>query len=105
MVTKYFDKSVPVSSPIQKDYNRVVNYDENGNEYITYEEVDYPSIQEANGEAANWQLNALLKAGINPNFSIHTGNNTRLEGIGTVKQAEAIADAILALQEEKEENK
>lgn len=103
MVTKYFDKSVPKSSPVQKDYNRVVNYDENGNEFITFEEVDYPAIQQANGEAADWSLNALLAAGVNPNFPIHTGNNTRLEGLNTLNQAIAIADSILAEETKSEE--
>lgn len=96
ILKKYFDKSVNLSSPVQKDYNRVVNYDENGNEFITYEEVDYPAIQKSNGTVDMWELNSLLSAGINPNFPIHTGSNTRLEGVGVVKQAEAIADSILA---------
>lgn len=103
MVTKYFDKSVPKSSPIQKDYNRIVNYDEDGNELITYEEVDYPSIQESNGSVEVWSLNALLKAGVNPNFPIHTGNNTRLEGLNALNQAVAIADSILAEETKSEE--
>lgn len=102
MVTKYFNKGVSTSSPIQKDYNRVVNYDEAGNEFITYEEVDYPSVQESHGTVDLWELNSLLAAGVNPNFPIHTGNNTRLEGIGVIQQAEAMADAILA---EENENK
>lgn len=103
MVTKYFDKSVPKSSPIQKDYNRVVNYDENGNEFITWEEVDYSSIQQANGSVDMWSLNSLLAAGVNPNFPIHTGNNTRLEGLNTLNQAVAIADSILAEETKSEE--
>ena len=81
MVTKYFNKSVPVSSPVQKDYNRVVNYDEDGNEFITYEEFDYPSFQQSNGTVDLWELNTLLAAGVSPNFPIRTGNNTRLEGV------------------------
>lgn len=96
MIKKYFSKDVDQCSPVQVDYERVVNYDADGNEIITWEEVDYPAIQAANGAIQDWSLNALLAAGINPNFPIHTGNNTRLEGIDVVNQATAIADEILA---------
>lgn len=96
VLSKYFSKDVDVKSPIQKDYNRVVNYDSDGNEYIIWEEVDYPSIQAANGSISNWSLNALLAAGINPDFPIHTGNPTRLDGVGVVNDAAAIADEILS---------
>ena len=92
----YFDSSLNQSSPIQKDFNRVVNIDETGNEYISWEEVDYSAIQKSNGSASDWSLNSLLAAGINPNFPIHTSLNTRLEGIGVVKDAVAIADEILS---------
>lgn len=83
-------------SPLQKDFNRVVNYDENGNEYLTWEEVDYPSIQASHGFVSDWSLDSLLKAGIDPGFPIHTGLNTRLEGIGVVNNAVSIADEILS---------
>lgn len=96
MIHKYFSKDIDQCSPVQVDYERVVNYDADGNEIITWEEVDYPAIQNANGIVQDWSLNALLSAGINPNFPIHTGNNTRLEGIDVVNQAAAMADSILA---------
>lgn len=98
VLSAYFDESVNQSSPIQKDYKRVVNYDKDGNEIITYEEVDYPSLQESLGLVSDWSLDSLLKAGINPQFAIHTGNPTRLEGIDYVNEASALADEILASQ-------
>lgn len=101
VLSAYFDSSLNQASPVQKDYSRVVNYDENGNEYITWEEVDYSSLQAANGKVSDWSLNSLLSAGINPNFPIRTGLNTRLEGIGVVSEATAIADEILSPKEEK----
>lgn len=100
VLSAHFDKSVNQCSPVQPDFNRVVNYDKNGNEIITYEEVDYPSIQDSLGTVHEWSLNALLRAGINPNFPIHTGNSTRLDGIDVVNQASAIADSILAENED-----
>lgn len=96
VLSAYFDSSFNQASPVQKDFNRVVNYDENGNEYITWEEVDYSSIQNANGVVSDWSLNSLLAAGINPGFPIHTGSPTRLEGISVVDSAAAIADEILS---------
>lgn len=95
VLNAYFDKSIDQRSPVQIDYNRVVKYDEKGNEVITYEEVDYPTFQKSLGKALNWNLNELLKAGINPDFSIHTGFGTRLEGVGVVADFTSQADAIL----------
>ena len=105
MVFKNFNTECNQCSPVQKDYDRVVNIDDEGNEYITYVEVDYPKIQQSHGSVSDWSLDALLKAGINPNFSIHTGLNTRLEGASTVSQFESSAEEILSqlnLDENKE---
>lgn len=96
VLSKYFSKSVNQASPVQKDYNRVVNYDEDGNEYITFVEVDYEKFQKSLGTVDMWSLDSLLKAGVNPNFPIHTGNTTRLEGLSSLSEYEAVADAILA---------
>lgn len=96
VLKKYFDKGVNQSSPIQKDYDRKVDHDENGNEFITWVEVDYQKIQDANGNITDWSLNNLLSAGINPNFPISTGLNTRLEGIGVVDNAAAYVEQIFA---------
>lgn len=92
----HFDASVNQASPVQKDYVRKVNIDADGAEFITYEEVDYRSVQKANGDVSLWKLDSLLKAGINPDFPIHTGNPTRLDGIDVITKAAAIADSILA---------
>lgn len=91
----YFDKDIDQRSPVQKDYARVAKHDDNGNEYITFEEIDYAKLQSSLGTVDMWSLNALLKAGINPDFPIHTGNPTRLEGIDVITQAEAMVDEIL----------
>lgn len=96
VLKKYFNHRVKLSSPVQKDYNRVVNYDENGNEFVSYEEVDYSTLVHSQGKVTDWSLNALLSAGINPNFPIHTGLNTRLEGLDVVNQASAFVDSLLS---------
>lgn len=97
-----FNPEVVQSSPVQADLKRVVSYDEDGNEFVSYVEVDYPKIQQENGTVDMWNLNALLKAGINPNFPIRTGLNTRLEGIDAVNSAAAYLDEILAEESNKE---
>lgn len=96
VLKKYFDKKIHQSSPVQVDYDRVCNYDEDGKEFIVFEKVDYPKIQKANGRVKDWTLDALLAAGINPNFPIHTGYNTRIEGVDVINQASAVADEIFA---------
>lgn len=96
MIKNYIDKGVNQSSPVQVDKQRVVKYDDKGKEYIVFEKVDYPKLQRSLGTVGDWNLNALLKAGINPNFSIHTGLNTRLEGHSTVMNFSSELDEIFA---------
>lgn len=91
-----FDYECNQFSPVREDLARVVNYDEDGNEFITWEPIDYDKIRVENGSLKDWNLDTLLKAGINPNFPIKTGLNTRLEGIEQVQKAAAVADEILA---------
>ena len=98
----YFSAGIDQSSPVQDDFIRKVSYDEDGNEFITYEKVDYAKLIASNGSASDWSLNALLKAGINPNFSISTGNTTRLEGVGVIDDAQAYVDALFAETENKD---
>lgn len=96
----YFDPSVSQCSPSRGDFQRVVNYDSDGNEFISYEPIDYPALTASLGKISDWSLDALLKAGIDPSFPIHTGYGTRLEGFGVIDQFAAEADSILS-----EENK
>lgn len=99
----YFDSSINQCSPVSKDFVRVQNFDENGNEYITYEEFDYPTYQKSLGSVQDWSLDSLMKAGINPAFPIHTGLNTRLEGVDVINDIASIADAILSDDSNKSE--
>ena len=58
----YPSPKVNQCSPVQPDYVRVVNYDEDGEEFITFEPVDYPELQRSLGSVEDWSLNALLQA-------------------------------------------
>lgn len=95
VLKKYFNKK-SYASPVMDDYEMVIRHDEDGNEFVSYEKVDYPALVASRGTVDVWSLNALLKAGINPDFPIHTGNPTRLEGIGALNDAVATLDAIIA---------
>lgn len=103
VLKKYFDKNLNQSSPVQVDYERVVKHDEDGNEFITYVPVDYKKIVASHGKVSDWSLENLLKAGINPDFPIHTGINTRLDGIDQIRDAEAWVDALLSETGSKED--
>lgn len=103
VLKKLFNMSLSQESPVQTDLTRTVKYDEEGNEIITYEKTDYPFIQKSHGKLSDWSLNALLKAGINPNFGIHTGLPTRIEGVSTVNEASAVAEQILTPEPENAE--
>lgn len=100
-----YDKKARVQSRVRPDYDRVVNVDEDGTEHISYELVDYRKIQESNGSFVNWSLDALLKAGINPDFPIKTGFNTRLDGFGEMSAgAAAVGAALDEFEKAKQEN-
>ena len=71
-------------SPVAPDYERVVNVDEKGVDHITYEKTDYRKIQESLGTFDMWSLSYLMKAGIDPDFGIRTGFNTRLGGLNAL---------------------
>lgn len=100
VLSKYFNKDVDQCSPIQEDRQRVVQYDEDGNEMVVYLPVDYPTFQASNGLVTDWSLDALLKAGVNPDFPIHTGNPTRIEGTDVLEQYAAFAEDILKAENE-----
>lgn len=91
----FFDNTVNQCSPVQEDYKRVVSHDEDGNEFITYEKVNLAEYQKSLGLVDNWSLETLLKAGIDPNFSIHTGYNTRLDGLDSLNGAIEALDSIM----------
>lgn len=99
----YFNSEVKQQSPVQEDVARKAQYDEDGNEFVVYEKVDYPKFQQSLGSVDNWSLNALLAAGINPDFPIHTGNGTRLEGLNSIAEFDAMANEILSEAENKSE--
>ena len=80
-----YDKNAVCQSRVCDDFQRVVNVDEKGDEHITFVKVDYKKIQESLGDFMKWSLKSLVLAGIDPDFGIKTGLNTRLDGIGTVE--------------------
>lgn len=87
LLLKHFDSSRSYASPVVDDFDRCVEYDENGNELISYKKVDYPSIVRSHGVVDDWSLNNLLKAGVDPNFNIHTSYPTRAEGLDMMNSA------------------
>lgn len=95
-LTRLFDYELNQASPVQDDFVQVEKRDEDGNILTVYEKFDYPNHQSSLGTVNDWSLDALLRAGINPNFPIHTGNNTRLEGAAAVEGFAAEAESILA---------
>lgn len=88
-----FDYDCNQCSPVQVDYLSKVDVDEKGNEFVSYEKVDYRKIAESHGTVDFWSLGALVKAGINPRFNICTGFNTGLELDSAVSAAAAAIDS------------
>ena len=80
VLTRLFNYELKQVSPVRADFVQVEKRDEDGNVFTVYEKFDYPKFHASLGYVSDWSLNALLRAGVNPNFTIHTGLNTRLEG-------------------------
>lgn len=100
----HYDKHVNLNSPVIPDYQRVVNYDEDGNEIITTEPVDYAAIIASRGDASLWKLGTMLKAGIDPgSFSIHTSAPSRIENESGVQQM--LNDVVEFYANQADENK
>ena len=104
VLTNQFNYDLNQCSPVREDLVRVVKKDEKGEEHIVYEPFDYPSYQKSLGLVDNWSLDNLLKAGINPDFGINTGFNTRLEGIGFVDSASAFVEKLVNESNESKES-
>ena len=105
VLCKYFNEGYNQNSPIIPEYQRVINVDENGNEYCSYVPLDLTAITRANGSASDWSLNNMIKAGVNPaDFNIHTGNVNRMEGLGDLSTIMGDLDVFLN-EENKNNNK
>ena len=94
-LTRLFDYELKQASPVRDDLVQVEKRDEDGNVFTVYEKFDYPKHQASLGSVSDWSLNSLLRAGVNPNFSIHTGLPTRIEGASVVASAAAQVESIL----------
>lgn len=94
-LTRNFNYGLEQRSSVVPDYCRVIKRDSDGKESICFQQVDYASYQKSLGSAEDWSLNSLQKAGINPNFAIHTGFGTRLEGLSELARLNAIGEKLL----------
>lgn len=97
-LSRNFNYDLDQRSPVVADYERSEKVADDGSIFVVYEKVDYSSIQASHGDARDWSLDSLFKAGINPqSFAIHTGFNTRLEGVNILNEFASQIDAVLAL--------
>lgn len=94
-LTRLFNYELNQASPVRQDYIRTEKIDEDGNIFTVYEKFDNAKHQASLGTVSDWSLSNLLKAGINPNFPIRTGLNTRIEGASVVASAAASAEVLL----------
>lgn len=98
VLKKLFNNKVNQNSPIFKeDLVLTIKRGKDGEEKIVFLPEDCKKIQEANGTVDMWKLDTLLAAGINPaSMHVHTGLNTRLEGVGIVDEFSALAEEVLS---------
>lgn len=88
-------KQICSYSPLVVEYHRQEFLDANGDSHVAYVKTDLNRVRVSNGTGDLWNLSTMLKSGVNPQSSIHTGNNTRLEGISQLNNFVEVADNIL----------
>lgn len=103
ILDRHYNRKLKTTSPVVVDYERKSSIVE-GNEVVTFVEVDNRKRVIANGSEADWNLNNMLKAGINPNTGIHTGNNTRLAGINDLNVFKEATNKLFESVQESEES-
>lgn len=104
-VQKHLFNPISQFSPVIPTYDLQKCYDEEGNVIMTWEKTNGDSLIRANGSADLWSLDALMKAGINPeSMHIHTGYSTRLDGINDLQSVAAEVEAAVN-NNEKNSNK
>lgn len=81
-------------SPVIDEYNAVVKCDEEGKQEIVYEKADLASVVKSHGNSEDWKLDKLFKAGINPDFPIHTSAPSRVESASDVLEVEKEVNAL-----------
>lgn len=93
---KNYNPEVIQVSPVIPEFALVTKKDEDGADIMEWKETDTKQVLTELGTAQDWCLSALLKAGINPqSMSVHTGYNSRIEGIDDLSAFEAAAEAAL----------
>lgn len=93
ILDRHYNRNLNTASPVVIDFERKSSIVE-GNEIVTFVEVDNRKRVIANGSEVDWKLNNMLKAGINPATGIHTGNNTRLAGINDLNAFKDATDKL-----------
>lgn len=96
VLSKNFDYKSNQCSPTRVDYFPYKEVDEKGKEYTSYKEVDYSEVVKSHGTMEMWSLEALVKAGIDPNFGIRTGFATGLEAESAIQSAIGVIDSAIA---------
>lgn len=87
-----FNFEIDQFSPVFGDVERVCKFDEEGNERVSFKEVDYPSLVASRGTVEQYKLNNLLAANIDPNFKISTGQVSRVEGVEQLRTIQKDVD-------------
>ena len=86
-------------SPTTPTYEQVPVYEKTGDVHYEQKEQDLKSLIESNGSAFDWELESMLKAGVDVSMSIHTGSSDRLS---TESQMQDLSNQIAAEQSKSE---
>lgn len=82
----HYDYSIDGASPTCGDVERIVKKDEKGQEVISFVGVNYKELEKSRPTVDYYDLESMIKAGIDPKTPIRTGLNSRIEGAAAVEE-------------------
>lgn len=91
VLSSHFDSRVNQNSPLLVTHSVKLFTDKDGIERSSFVE-DVPSDEDL-GSMYDWTITSLRNAGINPNFAIHTGNVSRVDGAADIASVQQDVDA------------
>lgn len=94
-LTRNFNYGLDQRSPALGELSRVEKHLNDGSTVVSYEPTDFDAIRSSFGSIDDWSLNALKKAGVNPDFPIHTSAPSRMESVAMLQDLVARGNALL----------
>lgn len=87
-----YNHSINTASPLFEGLERIVNYDQDGNEVISFA---VSNVKLNFGKVVNFSLDSMIKAGINPDsMRVNTSSVSRVDSLDKFDELSQIAEKV-----------